>query len=80
MHSSYMNYREKKSDFKSLDYRSINFSGNWSKHFINNYVDSMISTGIEETQKTFANYKNEHLPDNYLYKFFPPTHYSACNS
>lgn len=42
MHSSYMNYREKKSDFKSLDYRSINFSGNWSKHFINNYVDSMI--------------------------------------
>ena len=79
MHSSYMNYREKKSDFKSLDYRSINFSGNWSKHFINKYVDSMISNGIEETQKTFANYKNEHLPDN-LYKFFPPAHYSACNS
>jgi hypothetical protein len=38
-----MNYWEKKSDFKSLDYRSINFSGNWSKHFINDYVDSLVS-------------------------------------
>jgi len=73
-----MNYWEKKSEYKSLDYRSINFSGNWSKHFINNYVDSLISNGVEETQKTFANYKNEHLP-NSLYKFFPPTQYSLIN-
>jgi hypothetical protein len=34
----------------------------------------LISNGVEETQKTFANYKNEHLPDS-LFKFFPPTLY-----
>ncbi len=73
-----MNYWKKKSEHKSLDYRSINFSGNWSKHFINNYVDSLISNGVEETQVAFANYKNEHLPDS-LYKFFPPTLYSLIS-
>jgi hypothetical protein len=73
-----MHYWEKKSDYKSLDYRSRNFSGNWSKHFINNYVDSLYSDGVDKTQQTYANYKNEHLPDN-LYKFYPPTLYSLIS-
>ena len=67
-----------KSNYKSSDYRSVNFSGNWSKHFINDYVDSLISNGVEETQKTFFDYKNEHLPDS-LYKFFPPTIHSLIS-
>src|SRR5690606_7848361 len=66
---------EKKSDYKSVDYRSTNFSGNWSKHFINNYVDSLISNGVEKTQQCFASHKSEHLPKN-LYKFFSPTIHS----
>ena len=73
-----MNYWEMKSNYKSSDYRSVNFSGNWSKHFINDYVDSLISNGVEETQKTFFDYKNEHLPDS-LYKFFPPTIHSLIS-
>ena len=68
----------KPSDFSDRDYRSRNYKGNWTKHFINNYVDSMISIGKERTLDTFSNYKDEHLP-KYLYKFMPPTIYSLNN-
>jgi len=70
-----MNYWEKESKYKSSDYRSRNFSGKWSKHFINEYVDSIFEIGNNKTQKKFSEYKEEHLPSS-LYKFFPASLYS----
>lgn len=63
------------SNYPHTDYRSCNYKGDWTKHFVNNYVDSIASHGIEETQKEFSNFKSEHLPQ-YLYKFMPPTIHS----
>jgi hypothetical protein len=65
----------KPSNFPENDYRSVNFKGDWTKHFINNYVDSISSIGKEKTIEVFSSYKDEHLP-KYLYKFMPPTIYS----
>ena len=60
------------------DYRSKNFSGNWSRHFINEYVESLFSIDFVETQNKFSTYKNEHLPTS-LYKFYSPNIYSLIN-
>lgn len=68
----------KASDFSQTDYRSRNFKGNWSKHFINDYVDSISSKGLVETLKSFSNHKAKYLP-THLYKFMPPTIYSLTN-
>lgn len=68
----------KPSNFPENDYRSVNFKGDWTKHFINNYVDSISSIGKEKTIEVFSSYKDEHLP-KYLYKFMPPTIYSLNN-
>lgn len=65
----------KPSNFSENDYRSCNFKGDWTKHFINNYVNSITSIGKERTIEIFSNYKDEHLP-KYLYKFMPPSIYS----
>lgn len=73
-----MNYWEKKSDYPALDYRSINFSGKWTKHYINQYVDSIFTIGFNDTQQKFYEYKKEHFPTS-LYKFFPPSLYSLIN-
>ena len=67
-----------KSDFPSSDFRSRDFKGNWVKHFINQYVDTLNSEGINITQKKFSNYKCEHLPQS-LYKFMSPSIYSFIN-
>lgn len=67
-----------KSAFAPNDYRNRKFSGDWTKHYIDAYVDSIFNIGIDETQKIFAPYKREHLPEN-LYKFYPPTIYSFIN-
>lgn len=66
------------SEFQKSDYRSRGFSGYWSKHFINDFVDSIFNSGIVETQAKFADYKDEHLPKS-LFKFFPPSEYSLIN-
>lgn len=67
-----------KSGFPKLDYRSRNFSGFWTKHFINDFIDSIFKIGIVETQELFANHKKEHLPES-LFKFCPPSEYSLIN-
>ncbi|MBS4067288.1 MAG: DUF2971 domain-containing protein [Sulfurimonas sp.] len=66
------------SGFPKSDYRSRDFSGYWTKHFINDFVDSIFNSGIVETQEKYADYKNEHLPKS-LFKFFPPSEYSLIN-
>lgn len=66
------------SGFPISDYRSRNFSGYWTKHYINDFVDSIFNSSIVDTQEKYANYKNEHLPKS-LFKFFPPSEYSLMN-
>ncbi|RNL90096.1 DUF2971 domain-containing protein [Sinomicrobium pectinilyticum] len=73
-----MSIFDEKSNHKSSDYRSRNYSGNWVSHFINEYVDSLQTLGLQKTQSEFFKYKDEHLPRN-LYKFFPPTIYSLLS-
>lgn len=73
-----MSIYHEKSNYKSSDYRSRNYSGNWVSHFINEYVDSLHTKGLQKTQSEFFKYKDEHLPRN-LYKFFPPTVYSLLS-
>lgn len=68
----------KPSNYSSYDYRSRNFKGNWTKHFINAYIDSVSSVGTIETMNSFSNYKDEHMPRS-LYKFMPPTIYSLAS-
>lgn len=70
---------EKPSNYPSSDYRSRNFKGDWRKHFINNYIDSVSSIGCSfASMDYFCNYKDEHLPSS-LYKFMPPTIYSLSS-
>ncbi len=52
--------------------------GDWTKHFINDYVTSTLNKGVIEAQKEFTGYKEEHLPSQ-LYKFMPPTVYSLMS-
>ncbi|RIJ50644.1 DUF2971 domain-containing protein [Maribellus luteus] len=66
------------SNFPRSDYRNRDFSGYWTKHFVNDFVDSIFNSGIVETQEKYADYKNEHLPKS-LFKFFPPSQYSLIN-
>lgn len=66
------------SNFPKSDYRSRDFSGYWTKHFVNDFVDSIFNSGIVETQEKYADYKNEHLPKS-LFKFFPPSQYGLIN-
>lgn len=69
---------DKQSNFLRTDYRSRNFKGDWTKHFIDDYIDSVSSKGIDKTQAIFSEFKSEHLPTD-LYKFMPPTIYSLAN-
>lgn len=71
-------WNNKESNYLSSDFRSRNFKGKWQRHFINKYVDSIFSLGIEEAQAALSDHKNEHLPKS-LYKFFTPTMYSLIN-
>lgn len=69
---------KKESKYSDRDYRSCNYSGDWTKHYINDYVDSLINNGVIKTQENLAEYKNEHLPKS-LYKFYPASIYSLIN-
>lgn len=69
---------KKPSNYSSYDYRSRNFKGDWTKHFINAYIDSVSLVGTIETMSSFSSYKEEHLPSS-LYKFMPPTIYSLTS-
>lgn len=69
---------KKESKYPDRDYRSCNYSGDWTKHYINDYVDSLIDNGVIKTQENLAEYKNEHLPKS-LYKFYPASIYSLIN-
>ena len=71
-------YWQKPSLYADSDYRSRNFNGDWTKHFINDYIDSIVSKGEVQTQKDFASFKNEHLPQH-LYKFMSPNVYNIIN-
>nr|WP_310789401.1 DUF2971 domain-containing protein [uncultured Alistipes sp.] len=71
-------YRQKPSLYVDSDYRSVNFNGDWTKHFINDYIDSIASKGEVQTQKEFTSFKNEHLP-KHLYKFMSPNVYNLIN-
>ena len=57
---------KKESKYSNRDYRSCNFSGDWTKYFINDYVDSLINVGIIKTQENLKGYKDEHLPKTKL--------------
>ena len=48
------------------------------KNFINKYVDSIFSIGMEKTQKLMSDAKKEFLP-KFLFKFYPPTINSMVN-
>ncbi len=69
---------DKPSKYKNTDYRSLNYSGNWSRQFINDYYNNIDNIGIDQTNKQFENYKNEHLPKS-LYKFCGPTAFNLSN-
>ena len=69
---------KKDSIYSDRDYRSCNFSGDWTKHYINDYVDSLLNNGVIKTQENLAGYKDEHLPKS-LYKFYPASIYSLIN-
>ncbi len=71
-------YNKIGSAFPKTDYRSCNFNGDWTKHFINDYVDSIFNSGIMKAQEELAANKNEHLPKS-LFKFYPPSPYSLIN-
>lgn len=73
-----MNMFDKESQYANNDYRSRNYSGDWTKHFINNYVDSLFASGVTKTQEELVDAKNEHLPKS-LFKFYPPSIYSLIN-
>lgn len=68
----------KPSSFPSSDYRSRNFKGNWTNHFINDYIDSASFEGALKSMNSFCDHKTEHLP-SCLYKFMPPTIYSLVS-
>lgn len=68
----------KPSNYPSSDYRSRNFKGDWTKHFINDYIDSASSKGALKSMNSFSDHKTEHLP-SCLYKFMPPTIYSLTS-
>lgn len=71
-------YNKKESNFSSDNYRSRNFKGDWTNHFINEYITSTQNNGIIKTQNEFSEFKKEHLP-SHLYKFMPPTTYSLMS-
>jgi hypothetical protein len=56
----------------SSDFRKPSFKGRWQRHFINRYVDSIFSRGLEKTQKLMSEHKSQHFPAS-LFKFFRPT-------
>ncbi len=47
---------DKQSNFLRTDYRSRNFKGDWTKHFIDDYIDSVSSKGIDKTQAIFSEF------------------------
>tara|TARA_R110000850_G_scaffold83276_4_gene178783 strand:- start:10928 stop:12109 length:1182 start_codon:yes stop_codon:yes gene_type:complete len=69
---------DKPSKFNRNDYRSINYSGNWSRQFINEYYDSLDEIGLIETLDRLNNHKEEHLPKS-LYKFCSPNSFNLSN-
>jgi hypothetical protein len=69
---------DKPSNFDKGDYRSRNYSGNWSKHFINEYFDTIEKIGQDEANIELYDSKKEHLPKS-LFKFFPPSTYSLLS-
>ena len=71
-------YFNKPSNFPPTDFRSRNFKGDWTKHFINDFIDLVSSKGSFDTTKSFCDFKEEHLPSS-LYKFMPPTIYSLTS-
>lgn len=68
----------KPSNYKPSDYRSRNFKGDWTKHFINSYINTATSEGALKSMNSFYDHKTEHLPSS-LYKFMPPTIYSLTS-
>lgn len=66
------------SKYPSSDYRSRNFKGDWTKHYINSFFDVVSLKGVFNAKKELASYKDEHLP-THLYKFMPPTIYSLSS-
>lgn len=68
----------KPSNYPSTDYRSRNYKGDWTKHFINRYIDTATSEGALKSMDSFYDHKTEHLPSS-LYKFMPPTIYSLTS-
>lgn len=71
-------FRNKESNFSPDDFRSKNYRGIWQKKFIDEYVDSIFTKGIDETHREFSKAKKEHLPAS-LYKFCAPSIYSLTN-
>lgn len=69
---------KKETIYSDRDYRSCNYSGDWTKHYINDYVDSLMNDGVIRAQEKLAGYKDEHLPKS-LYKFYPTSIYSLIN-
>ena len=69
---------DKPSNYPSSDYRSCNFKGNWTTHFINSYIDSVTAEGVFKSMESFFDRKTEHLP-SCLYKFMPPTIYTLTS-
>lgn len=68
----------KPSNYPPSDYRSRNYKGDWTKHFINRYIDTATSEGALKSMDSFYDHKTEHLP-SCLYKFMPPTIYSLTS-
>jgi hypothetical protein len=73
-----MSFLDKESNFPSDNFKSRNYSGKWQNKFIDAYIDSIFSKGIDETNKEFSEAKNEHLPKS-LYKFYNPSIYSLIS-
>ena len=63
---------------KPSNYRSRNFKGDWTNHFINSYIDSVTAEDTIKSMNSFYDHKTEHLPSS-LYKFMPPTIYSLTS-
>jgi len=68
----------KTSAFPEIDFRSRYFKGVWQKHFIDKFVNELITEGNEHALNSCGDDKNEHLPQ-YLYKFCRPGLYSLIN-
>lgn len=71
-------FEKYKSEYDKRDYRSKNYSGNWSRKFIDAYFDFKYKYGLLAANKEFSKSKDEHLP-NSLYKFCTPNLYNYLN-